>query len=68
MVFLKGIRESAGLSKTAMAKKLKIGVTHYNRLESTAKGGPYRTLCRIRKSSGLDWGKFGRLLDAEFGE
>lgn len=74
MRFVTHIFKKSGLSQYRWAKTVGIslqsaqyilGVTARPR---SRKSIDLRLLCKLRKSSGLSWSQFGRLLDDEFGD
>jgi DNA-binding transcriptional regulator YiaG len=74
MRFVTYIFDKSGMTQYRWAKSLGIslqsvqyilGVTARPR---SRKSIDLRLLCKLRKSSGLSWSQFGRLLDDEFGD
>jgi DNA-binding transcriptional regulator YiaG len=74
MRFVTYIFEKSGMTQYRWAKSLGIslqsvqyilGVTARPR---SRKSMDLRLLCKLRKSSGLSWDKFGKLLDSEFSD
>lgn len=59
------IRERKGWTKYKLAKELGISSTQLNYYENRAKSVNTRVLIRLRSVSGLSWGAFGELLEAE---
>lgn len=65
MEFLRKLRESRGLTRYAMAKKLGLIQQTYIHYEEKAAGIKLDTLARIRQALGLSWDELGAMIDNE---